>query len=101
MSRAVRFHEIGGPEALRLEEVPDPTPGAGEVLIHTRALGLNRAESMFRLGEYGTRPGPTLRPRLRSRRSGRRRRRRCHPPARRAGRQRGAVVQHDRLPDAR
>ena len=54
--RAVRFHEIGGPEVLRLEAVPEPTPGAREVLIHTRALGLNRAESMFRRGEYGTAP---------------------------------------------
>jgi NADPH:quinone reductase-like Zn-dependent oxidoreductase len=51
MSRAVRFHETGGPEVLRLEEIPAPVPGAGEVLIHTRALGLNRAESMFRRGE--------------------------------------------------
>lgn len=56
MSRAVRFHETGGPEVLRLEEIPAPVPGAGEVLIHTRALGLNRAESMFRRGEYGVDP---------------------------------------------
>ncbi|MCQ8190265.1 zinc-dependent alcohol dehydrogenase family protein [Streptomyces rugosispiralis] len=56
MSRAVRFHQTGGPEVLRLEEIPDPTPGTGEVLIHTRALGLNRAESMFRRGEYGIDP---------------------------------------------
>ncbi|GHH87616.1 NADPH:quinone reductase [Streptomyces sulfonofaciens] len=56
MSRAVRFHETGGPGVLRLEEVPEPVPGAGEVLIHTRALGLNRAEAMFRRGEYGIDP---------------------------------------------
>jgi NADPH:quinone reductase-like Zn-dependent oxidoreductase len=56
MSRAVRFHETGGPEGLRLEEIPAPVPGVGEVLIHTRALGLNRAESMFRRGEYGVAP---------------------------------------------
>ncbi|MGI5458338.1 zinc-dependent alcohol dehydrogenase family protein [Streptomyces sp. CA-249302] len=56
MSRAVRFHETGGPEVLRLEELPDPAPGPGEVLIRTRALGLNRAESMFRRGEYGIDP---------------------------------------------
>jgi NADPH:quinone reductase-like Zn-dependent oxidoreductase len=41
---------------LRLEQVPDPVPGPGEVLIRTRALGLNRAESMFRLGQYGVNP---------------------------------------------
>ncbi|MEV7085461.1 zinc-dependent alcohol dehydrogenase family protein [Streptomyces sp. NPDC093085] len=56
MNRAVRFHQTGGPEVLRLEEVPLPVPGPGEVLIRTRALGLNRAESMFRLGQYGTDP---------------------------------------------
>ncbi|MFI7388056.1 zinc-dependent alcohol dehydrogenase family protein [Streptomyces sp. NPDC049813] len=56
MNRVVRFHEIGGPDVLRLDEVPVPQPGPGEVLIRTRALGLNRAESMFRLGQYGTAP---------------------------------------------
>ncbi|MFE7707783.1 zinc-dependent alcohol dehydrogenase family protein [Streptomyces sp. NPDC057486] len=56
MNRAVRFHETGGPDVLRLEEVPVPAPGPGEVLIRTRALGLNRAESMFRLGQYGIDP---------------------------------------------
>lgn len=56
MSRIVRFHQTGSPDVLRLEEVPDPQPGPGEVLIRTRALGLNRAESMFRLGQYGVDP---------------------------------------------
>lgn len=56
MSRVVRFERTGGPEVLRLAEVPDPVPGPGEVLIRTRALGLNRAESMFRLGQYGIDP---------------------------------------------
>ncbi|MEK8170655.1 alcohol dehydrogenase catalytic domain-containing protein [Streptomyces sp. M19] len=56
MNRVVRFHQTGGPEVLRLEEVPVPEPRPGEVLIRTRALGLNRAESMFRLGQYGIDP---------------------------------------------
>ncbi|MEU0306450.1 zinc-dependent alcohol dehydrogenase family protein [Streptomyces cyaneofuscatus] len=56
MNRVVRFHQTGGPEVLHLEEAPVPEPGSGEVLIRTRALGLNRAESMFRLGQYGTDP---------------------------------------------
>ncbi|MFI5754987.1 zinc-dependent alcohol dehydrogenase family protein [Streptomyces sp. NPDC051569] len=56
MNRAVRFHETGGPEVLRVEDVPVPVPAEGEVLIRTRALGLNRAESMFRGGEYGVDP---------------------------------------------
>ena len=56
MSRTVRFHEAGEPGVLRLEQVPEPVPGPGDVLIRTRALGLNRAESMFRRGEYGVDP---------------------------------------------
>ncbi|MDI2032460.1 zinc-dependent alcohol dehydrogenase family protein [Saccharopolyspora sp. TS4A08] len=53
MARVARFHQVGGPEVLRVEEVPTPEPGPGEVLIETRALGLNRAELEFRAGRYG------------------------------------------------
>src|SRR5438876_1151828 len=52
MARVVRFHQLGGPEVLRVEEVEVPPPGAGEVQISVKALGLNRAESMFRSGQY-------------------------------------------------
>src|SRR4051812_9302332 len=52
MARVVRFHEIGGPEVLRIEEVEVSPPGKGEVQIRIHALGLNRAESMFRSGQY-------------------------------------------------
>jgi NADPH:quinone reductase-like Zn-dependent oxidoreductase len=52
MARVVRFHQIGGPEVLRVEEVEVPPPGKGEVQISIKALGLNRAESMFRSGRY-------------------------------------------------
>ncbi|WP_197379428.1 zinc-dependent alcohol dehydrogenase family protein [Mycolicibacterium mengxianglii] len=52
MPLAVRFHTLGGPEVLELEEVEVPPPGNGEVRIRTRALGLNRAEAMFRTGDY-------------------------------------------------
>ena len=52
MARVVRFHQVGGPEVLRLEEVEVPPPGEGEVQISIKALGLNRAESMFRRGQY-------------------------------------------------
>jgi NADPH:quinone reductase-like Zn-dependent oxidoreductase len=52
MARIVRFHQIGGPEVLRLEEVEVPPPGKGEVQINIKALGLNRAEEMFRRGQY-------------------------------------------------
>ncbi|HEV3164388.1 MAG TPA: zinc-dependent alcohol dehydrogenase family protein [Isosphaeraceae bacterium] len=52
MAKVVRFHEIGGPEVLRIEELEVPPPGKGEVQIRVHALGLNRAESMFRSGRY-------------------------------------------------
>ena len=52
MARVVRFHEHGGPEVLRIEEVDLPAPGRGEVQIRVKALGLNRAEAMMRSGLY-------------------------------------------------
>ena len=51
-SRVVRLHETGGPEVLRVERRETPVPGPGEVLIRVRAIGLNRAEAMYRLGAY-------------------------------------------------
>jgi NADPH:quinone reductase-like Zn-dependent oxidoreductase len=56
MARVVRFHEFGGPEVLRLEELETPSPRIGEVRIAVKALGLNRAESMFRSGQYNELP---------------------------------------------
>ena len=56
MTRVVRFHEIGGPEVLRIEDVSLPDPGPGEVQIRVKALGLNRAEAMIRSGNYIERP---------------------------------------------
>ncbi|MDG3003184.1 zinc-dependent alcohol dehydrogenase family protein [Paludisphaera mucosa] len=52
MARVVRFHETGGPEVLRIEELDVPPPGKGEVQIRIKAIGLNRAEAMFRRGQY-------------------------------------------------
>ena len=52
MARVVRFHETGGPEVLRIENIAVPPPGKGEVQIRIHALGLNRAEVMFRTGTY-------------------------------------------------
>ena len=52
MARVVRFHETGGPEVLKIEQHDVPRPGKGEVQISVKALGLNRAELMFRRGEY-------------------------------------------------
>jgi NADPH:quinone reductase-like Zn-dependent oxidoreductase len=52
MARVVRFHEHGGPEVLRIEDVDVPRPGRGEVQIRVKALGLNRAEALLRTGIY-------------------------------------------------
>ena len=52
MARIVRFHKTGGPEVLRIEEVAPSVPGEGEVRIAVKAIGLNRAESLFRQGMY-------------------------------------------------
>lgn len=62
MARVVRFHKTGGPEVLRIEEVEIPPPGKGEVQIHIHALGLNRAEVMFRTGHYISEPRFPARP---------------------------------------
>ncbi len=56
MPKAVRFYEFGGPEVLKIEEVPVPEPGEGEVRIKVAAVGLNRAESMFFHGQYMEQP---------------------------------------------
>ena len=48
----VRFHRTGGAEVLQLDELPLPEPAVSEVRIRVKAIGLNRAEVMFRLGQY-------------------------------------------------
>lgn len=54
--KIVRFHKTGGPEVLELEETPLPEPGKGEVRLRVQAIGLNRAEIMFRKGRYLIQP---------------------------------------------
>jgi NADPH:quinone reductase-like Zn-dependent oxidoreductase len=56
MPRAIRFYQTGGPEVLKIESVDLAGPGVGEVRIAVKALGLNRAESMFRSGQYLEQP---------------------------------------------
>jgi NADPH:quinone reductase-like Zn-dependent oxidoreductase len=52
MPKVIRFHETGGPEVLKFEDVPPQQPGTGEVRLRVQAIGLNRAESMFYHGQY-------------------------------------------------
>ncbi|MBS1002021.1 zinc-dependent alcohol dehydrogenase family protein [Acetobacter persici] len=52
MTRVVRFYEYGAANVLRIEDIEVPAPAADEVQISVKAIGLNRAEVMFRNGAY-------------------------------------------------
>jgi NADPH2:quinone reductase len=54
--KAVRVHEFGGPEALKVEETPTPRPGLGEVLVRMHAIGVNPVETYIRAGTYPRKP---------------------------------------------
>ncbi|HEX2173603.1 MAG TPA: quinone oxidoreductase [Dehalococcoidia bacterium] len=54
--KAVRFHELGGPDVLRYEDVPKPLPQPGEALIRVAAAGVNYADTFFRQGKYLVKP---------------------------------------------
>jgi len=54
--KAIRFHEFGGADALRVDEVERPEPGAGEVLIRVAVAGVNYGDTMLRAGNYLTKP---------------------------------------------
>jgi NADPH:quinone reductase-like Zn-dependent oxidoreductase len=56
MSKVVRIHSLGGPEVLQIEDLDIGPPGAGEVRIRVEAVGLNRAEAMYRAGRYPIAP---------------------------------------------
>jgi putative PIG3 family NAD(P)H quinone oxidoreductase len=62
--RAVVITSPGGPEVLSLEEVPDPVPGEGEVLVEVTAAGVNPADVMQRQGFYPPPPGASAYPGL-------------------------------------
>ena len=55
-TRTVRFSRLGGPEVLQIEDLPIVEPKSGEVRIRVQAIGLNRAEIMFRTGQYLEQP---------------------------------------------
>jgi len=50
--KAIRVHQCGGPEAMRLEEVPRPVPGTGQVLVEVKAAGVNLFDTQLRSGLY-------------------------------------------------
>ena len=52
MSRTIKFAQAGGPEVLEFIEMEVPAPGPHEVRIKVKAIGINRAESMWRNDKY-------------------------------------------------
>ncbi|HTW23809.1 MAG TPA: NADPH:quinone reductase [Candidatus Baltobacteraceae bacterium] len=54
--KAIRVHQFGGPEVLKLEDVPDPKPAAGQVVVRVRAAGVNPVEAYVRAGAYAKLP---------------------------------------------
>src|SRR5260370_6746093 len=52
MSRTIKFAKAGGPEVLEFVEVQVPAPGPNEVRIKVKAIGINRAEAMWRVQHY-------------------------------------------------
>jgi NADPH:quinone reductase len=56
--KAARFHKTGGPEVLIYEDVPDPVPGPGQILLKVEAAGVNYVEIMRRRGDPLHAPTP-------------------------------------------
>jgi NADPH2:quinone reductase len=54
--KAIRVREFGGPEVMRLEEVPDLRPGPGQVVVRIHAAGVNPVETYIRAGTYARKP---------------------------------------------
>src|SRR5262245_13772464 len=54
--KAIRVSEFGGPEVLKLQEVPDPKPDSGQVLIRVKAAGINPVDTYIRSGTYPRKP---------------------------------------------
>jgi NADPH2:quinone reductase len=54
--RAIRVHETGGPDALKLEDVGDLRPGRGQVVVRVRAVGVNPVDTYIRAGIHAVKP---------------------------------------------
>jgi NADPH2:quinone reductase len=54
--KAIVVHSFGGPEMMKLEDVPDPVPGAGQVVVRVRAVGVNPYDTYMLSGNYATKP---------------------------------------------
>jgi NADPH2:quinone reductase len=56
--KAIRVHVFGDPEVMKLQEVPDPKPAPGQVLVDVKAIGVNPVDTYIRAGKYGPREFP-------------------------------------------
>jgi NADPH2:quinone reductase len=54
--KAIVVREFGGPEVMKIEEVPNPSPGQGQVLIRVKAVGVNPVDTYIRAGSYARKP---------------------------------------------
>jgi NADPH2:quinone reductase len=54
--KAIRVHQFGGPEVMKLEPGPDLKPAHGQVLVHIRAVGVNPVDTYIRAGTYDPKP---------------------------------------------
>jgi len=54
--RAIRVNEFGGPEVLKIQEVADPKPESGHVLVRVKAAGVNPVDTYIRSGTYAKKP---------------------------------------------
>lgn len=54
--KAIRVHQFGGPEVMKLEETPDLQPGPAEVVVRIKAIGVNPVETYVRSGMYAVKP---------------------------------------------
>jgi NADPH2:quinone reductase len=56
MMKAIRVHKFGDPEVMHVEEVPDPRPGPGQVVVKIKAIGINPVDTYIRSGIYHIKP---------------------------------------------
>lgn len=54
--KAIRVNEFGGPEVMKIQEVPDPKPDQGQVLVRMKAIGVNPVDTYIRSGAYVIKP---------------------------------------------